>query len=136
MNLFKKYVWSGIVLAMALGSTASRAEAHNISFELPFAARWGGVVLPPGSYRISVPMRMSGPPTIEVSSRSQRVSILVGVEESRPLSNHSYLSLVNIDGTYVVREFHSGASGKVFSFLLPKPIENRAVGVPKAQTTR
>jgi len=136
VSLLTNHIWSGVAFMAALSLTASHANAQHGSFNLPVEARWGNVVLPPGSYRISTPMRVSPPRIIEVSGNGKTVPIMVGVEESQPPSDHSYLWLLNMDGTYVVREFHAGDSGKVFTFLLPKTMDNKLADLRKMQATR
>src|SRR3954452_17760009 len=109
MSLLTNHVLSGVALIAGLGLTASHAYAQHGTFNLPFEAHWGSVALPLGPCRISVPKRMSLPRIIEISSNGRTVSIMAGFEALQPQSDHCYLSLLNIDGTYVVREFNSGA---------------------------
>ena len=136
MSLLTNHRVSGVVLTAALALTASHAKAQHGTFNLPFEAHWGNVVLSPGSYRISVPMQMSSPHMIEISSNGKTVRIPAGFEAPRPQLGHSYLSLVQVNGAYVVREFSSEAYGKVFTFLLPKTLENKVATLRKAQRTR
>jgi hypothetical protein len=136
MNLQTNRVWSGIALLAALSLTPSHAHAQQGSFHLPVEAHWGNVVLPPGFYRISVPMRASWPEIVELSSHGQTVSILPELETSQPASDHSYFSLVQTQGTYAIREFHAGASGKVFTFPVPKTVGHEAADAPQAQALR
>ena len=127
MSLLANHVWSTIALATAFGFTASCADAQHGILNLPFEARWGTVNLSPASYHFSAPMQLPWPQIIELSGNGKTVSIQASLEASQPQSDHSYLSLLNIDGTgtQVVREFHSGAAGKVFTFPLPKPMEKK-----------
>ena len=136
MRFLTKHVWSAVILTTAFGLTAARANAQQGTFHLPFEARWGVFVLPPGSYRFSVPLQMSWPQIVKVSGHGKTVSIPAGIEASQPQSDHSYLSLFNIDGTQVVREFNLGASGKVLTFLPPKMREKKWTDRRKVQTTR
>ena len=136
MSLLTNHVLRGVAFIAALGLTASHAKAQRGTFNLPFEAHWGSVVLPPGPYTISVPLQVSWPRIIEISGHGKTVPILVGIEESQKPSDHSYLSLLNVDGTYVVRKFNSGASGKVFTFLLPRTMENRWADLRKVPTIR
>src|SRR4051794_36797765 len=98
MNLLTNPVWRGLAVLAALSWTASHAQAQQGSFQLSVEAHWGNVVLPPGLYRISVPMRASWPEIMELSSHGKTVSILPELETSQPSSNHSYFSLVQIQG--------------------------------------
>jgi hypothetical protein len=136
MKLLTNPVWSGIALLAALSLTASHAQAQQGTFHLPVEAHWGNIVLPPGLYHFSVPMRASWPEILEISSHGKTISILPELEASQQPSAHSYLSLVNIKGTYVIREFHAGALEKVFTFPLPKTVGNEAAGLHKTQTTK
>jgi hypothetical protein len=136
MGLLTSKVWSGIALIAVLCLTASRANAQHGTFNLPFEARWGTVVLPPGSYQFSIHTQVSWPRIIEVSGNGKTVSISAGIEASQPQSDHSYLLLSSIDGAQVVREFSLGASGKAFTFLPPKTIKQQLADLGKARTTR
>jgi hypothetical protein len=136
MRLLVNPVWSGVALLAAVSLTTSHAQAQHGTFHLPVEAHWGNVVLSPGLYNISVPMRASWPQVMEISSHGKTISILPELEASQLPSDHSYFTLVKINGAYAIREFDSGASGRVFTFLLPKMIENKLVDLHQAPMTR
>ncbi len=135
MNLLTNHVWSGMALLAALSLTPSHAQAQQGSSHLPVEAHWGSVVLPPGFYHISIPRRASWPEMVELSSHGQTLAILPEFETSQPASDHSYVSLVKTQGTYAIREFHAGASGKVFTFPLPKRVEKKFADLRPVPTT-
>ena len=134
MNLQTNRVWSGIALLAALSLTPSHVQAQQGNFYLPVEAHWGNVVLPAGSYRISVPMRATWPEIMEISGQGKTFAILPELEVSRRASGHSHFSLLQINGTYVIREFESGASGKVFTFPVPKTMQTKVADLRQEQT--
>jgi len=106
--------------AVALGLGASQASAQKATFNLPFAARWGSTVLDPGNYTLRVSDTLSAIHTYYLQSESGTKMAVSGIVNYGPASGRSYLKLVNVDGTFYVKEYVSGASGTATQFAVPK----------------
>ena len=111
---------SAFAVALSLG--ASHANAQKATFHLPFEVRWGGTVLQPGNYTLSAPDSLSASRIFYLrgDTRTQMaIPQIVGTDAAS--SRRSYLKLVNVDGTYYVREYVSGAMGTALKFAIPRP---------------
>jgi hypothetical protein len=111
--------------AIALALVASPLNAQQGKFTLPVEAHWGNAVLSPGSYRLSGPSPTSTMGVIYIYGDKKAQMALPVVATPQDLSNHSYLRLVNVNGTYVIREFSSGLTGRSYLFGIPKTLRLR-----------
>lgn len=124
MNRSKKFVTTITLCAIALGLSASIAKADEATFNLPFQARWGRAVLPPGEYTLSVPSAVSGIQVFTLTGNGKTVLFAPSGISYGTQSDRSYLELVNAGGVYTVREFNFGVTGKSFRFPVPKTAAN------------
>jgi hypothetical protein len=119
LNVTRLITVSAFVVALGLG--ASQASAQKATFNLPFEARWGNVVLDPGSYTLSA---ADSPAAIHIyylhSDAGTQMAVPAIVNNEAVASGRSYLKLANVDGTYYVREYVSGATGRAVKFAIPK----------------
>lgn len=128
MSLRMNRAFSLALLAGALGIGASVAHAqgnYKGTFNLPVEAHWGLAVLSPGQYTVVVdPVYM--PSVIRIQGEGQTAQVLTGPVTQLSLSDErGRLKLVNINGTYVVKQFDAGLVGKSFAFATPKAVRNR-----------
>lgn len=126
MNFPGNRALSLMVLAGTLGATASQARAeapYRAKFDLPVEAQWGSAVLPPGHYTISMNTGESFQNVISIRGKSQAVSILAGPSESTS-RGHGQITLLDVDGKYVVSNFVAGSLGRSFTMTLSKEIRN------------
>lgn len=109
--------------AVAFGMIALPLSAQQGKFTLTHEVHWGSAVLPPGDYRLSTPNAAESPFNVMyIYGNGGAQMAMPNITEPRPESNKSYLRLVNVSGTYVVREFSSGAKGKTYLFPIPKTL--------------
>ncbi len=124
---FKNHVMSPTIIVLALGMAAVQAKAEQGKFNLPVQARWGAFVLEPGEYQLSVPQwTASWPERVSLTGNGKTVWILASTEEERRTFDRSSLTLVNVGGRYAVSEFSSKASGKSFTFNVPRAPRHEA----------
>ena len=109
---------SAFVAALGLG--ASQANAQKATFHLPVDARWGSTVLHPGTYTLSAPDSLSVSRIFYLRGDAGTQMAIPEVVSNEAASGRSYLKLVNVDGTYYVREYVSGARGTALKFAIPK----------------
>ncbi len=112
-------------LATAISLIAAPLNAQQGRFNLPYEVHWGNAVLSPGAYRLSGPSVTSPIGILYISGNGQTQMAVPAVTEFGKDSNHSYLKLVNVGGQYVVREFVSGATGRSYTFGIPKTLRLR-----------
>ena len=122
MNFVKNYASSLGVFALAVGLTASQANAQGAkaTFNLPFQAHWGDAVLDPGEYSITLPPTAAGSPILQVSGQGKTIMVVAGIFRPMAQSERSYLRLEDFGQEHVVREFRYGVAGKSFIFSVPK----------------
>ena len=132
MSLQKSYML-GLACAVGLGIAASSANAQVLygKFNLPFEAKWGRAVLQPGEYKIFLPLPTSAVQMINVTGNGKTQYVMTATVDGQRPYGPSLLRLVKVGDAYFVKEFESGAQGKLFSFVTPRapqetPVETEA----------
>ena len=120
MNLSMTRLVTMSAFVAALGLGASQASAQKATFNLPFEARWGTIFLDPGNYTLTAPDSVSGIRIFYLHSDAGTQMAVPTIVGNDVASGRSYLKLVNIDGTYYVQKYVSGATGQAFEFAVPK----------------
>jgi hypothetical protein len=121
MHLSKNILGCAL-LASALSVGSSYAE-QLVNFHLPVPVKWGNSTLEPGNYRMEIPTSTAGVQSVCMRNAQKSVVALplaTSSVEPRALSNKSYLQLVNVNGTYFVRKYISGMTGRTLLFGVPK----------------
>ncbi len=125
MNFFGNRILGVAIGAALMAGAAATASAQQAQFHLPVEAKWGGVVLPPGDYRMSLPDVAMGRSTFVVHGPAGTSLILPTTADaygSRSIPPaKDYLQLVNVDGKYFVKKFEEGSRSLTFFFRTPKP---------------
>ncbi|HEV2495694.1 MAG TPA: hypothetical protein VG204_21760 [Terriglobia bacterium] len=106
--------------ALAFGLSTARGTAQEVyrgEFSLPFEARWGGVTLPAGDYTIDL---RSADQFLVVRSGAKSALILKGAPDTKPVSDHSQLTVVDVDGHKVIKSLEAGQIGLAFDYHVPK----------------
>jgi len=117
-----KWTMSAVILAAAFAGTARQASAqmtehYRGSFKLPFEARFGNVVLQPGSYTVST---LEGARGIRITGDNGHAAILAAGYDVKPGTEKARMILVDSDGMYALETFESGAMGKSLRFVVGK----------------
>jgi hypothetical protein len=130
-----KFAFSAVMLAVALGvvSPLAGAEQYKGTFNLPVETYWGGTILQPGEYTVSLETSVPGVTTLRVSGNGKIATAFVGPVEPRTFTDHGRIVLAEVGGIHALKEFDAGLLGKSFSFALPKAIHGKA-GMPAAVT--
>jgi hypothetical protein len=129
MNFSINRILSLAIGVALLGGAAVSASAAE--FYLPFEAKWGGVVLAPGNYQVTLPERSLGKTTFLVRGETS-ASFIQPMSGSdfgvypQPASG-PYLQLVKVDGEYFVKKYEAGWGGLTFFFKTPKPIHREKI---------
>jgi hypothetical protein len=123
-----KWTMSAVMLAGAFASQASAQSQHyRGAFKLDFEARFGNVVLQPGSYTVST---LEGAKGIRITGDKGHVSILAAGYDLKPQAENARMILVDSNGMYALQSFESGAMGKALHFNVAKnprgPVERAA----------
>jgi hypothetical protein len=124
MSIFVKRIFNSALLAVMAGVGAAQA-GQQATFHLPFEAKWGSVVLPPGDYRLETPELSIGPHQFFVKGQEacgyiapMSTDVDFGGERR---SGKTYLRLVKVDGMFYVTKYEAGPRGITFTFKVPKP---------------
>ncbi|HZS53820.1 MAG TPA: hypothetical protein VFA65_05420 [Bryobacteraceae bacterium] len=109
------------VAAAALACTGVMQAAEQGTFHLTNEIHWGKAVLEPGDYRMVLPAPGLRQPHFRIEGRSGMIFELPLTTGFQSYSDSNYLKLVKVDGNYFIQAFSSGATGKTFTFSVPKP---------------
>jgi hypothetical protein len=117
-----KLTLSAAILAAAFAGTASQVSAqtpqhYRGAFKLPFEARFGNVVLQPGSYTVST---LEGARGVRITGDKTSVSLLARGYDAKPENARGRLILVDSNGMYALQTFESGTMGGALEFLVVK----------------
>jgi len=128
MDLQKKLRFGvGIFLTVLVISALplSAQQVYKATFELPFTAQWNRTILEPGEYTVTVEqglamrlIRVQGP-------RVTAVTVASSYNEE-PLAEEGRLTFANVDGVYLLEQFHAGTLGQSFSFDRPKALQRQS----------
>jgi hypothetical protein len=121
MNLQKKLSFGLLALAVALVVSSVPANAQQLykaSFNLPFEAQLGTVVVEPGEYTITVEEAL-GQKVIRLHGPGD-LAILAGPSSPEPVADNGRLTFVSINGVYTLKKFDASAIGKSFIFPVHK----------------
>jgi hypothetical protein len=125
MNFFANRMSCIAMVATCLCASAVSASAQQVTFRLPFEARWAGVRCPPGDYQVILPERYLGKTTFLVrgpAGASFIVPMTVDTYDTHAGSPMgAYLQLVKVDSEYFVRKYEAGSGRLTFYFKTPKP---------------
>jgi hypothetical protein len=125
-----QYALGAALLAAAFGLTTPQANAqqgYKGTFNLPFETYWGGTVLEPGHYTVSVESPTMSMRVLRVTGDGGTATILTGPSELMDGSSHGRLVLAHLNGTYAIQQFDAGGLGRSFTFTLPKAFHDKAV---------
>ena len=123
MNFRMHYTLGAALVALALGVTAPSANAqenYKGTFNLPFETHWGGAVLQPGEYTVSIEGGVYGPKIIRVRGNGQVATALAPAYEVKPVTDSGHLKLVKVGGVYTLYRLDAGLIGQSYTFSLPK----------------
>lgn len=128
-----------VPLAVYLSAGLGNAQnAYQGRFTLPFEARWQNVVLPAGTYTLSM-YSTAAPCRLVVRGAGQSVMISGVSSDTKPLSDTSQLLLVRSGDSYIVRSLEAGPIGLDIDYRVGSgkathmatvsvPIEHASVG--------
>jgi len=114
-------------MALALCLAASQGKAQGTykgQFTLPFEARWGIAVLPPGDYTISMDLDAANR-FLVVRGEGKTALILGIVTDRKDISDHSQLTLVKTASSYRVQTLEAGEAGITLTYSVPKSKRDR-----------
>ena len=122
MDLRRTRLLNISVFAIALSLSALQAKAQQATFSLPFEVHWGSAVLEPGEYRLSAPQATPSIRVFYLYGHGTTQMALSATTATDPELRSSYLQLVRVGDTYFVHEYISAATGRRFTFSVPKTI--------------
>jgi hypothetical protein len=121
MHLSKNMI--GFALLASVLSVGSSFAEQLVNFRLPVPVKWGSTMLEPGDYRMELPSSSLGIQSVCMKNATKAVvalPLVTGGADPSKVSEKSHLQLVNVNGTYFVRKFTSGVTGRTLLFAIPK----------------
>ena len=116
----------------ALASTVTMQAAPQGKFHLSTPAYWGQAKLPAGDYTIVMPAPSLGHSGFLIEGDNKTVfEYPLVTNTTGEYSASNILKLSEYDGNYYIREFASGATGKTFTFPVPKAIRRQEMASGK-----
>ncbi|MGA3189505.1 MAG: hypothetical protein ABSF22_20560 [Bryobacteraceae bacterium] len=115
-----KWTLSAAMLAAALATAPhanAQSEHYRGTFKLPFEARFGKVVLPPGSYMVAT---LEGAKGIRITGENGNVALIAADYNLNPMTGKAKMILVDSDGMYALQSFESPTMGAALRFLVVK----------------
>ena len=124
MSHFINRLFTSSVFAFLFASTAATASAQQARFHLPFEARWGSLVLPPGDYTVQLPRPSEGRPEVLVEGPAAGFVMPesrddYGARGPAP-SAKEYLELTKVGDVYFVTKYQDGLEATTFYFKMPQ----------------
>ena len=111
-----KWTLSAVMLAASVVASA-QSQRYRGTFQLPFEARFGNVVLQPGSYTVST---LEGARGIRITGDKGKASILAAGYDLEPGNEKARMILVDAGGTYALQSFEARGMGVALQFLVVK----------------
>jgi hypothetical protein len=124
MSYFVNRILSFALFTVLVGATAATASAQQASFHLPFEAKWGSLVLPPGDYTVHLPEPALG--SREVLVQGPAVGFIMALTADNyggriaAPPNGDYLKLVKIGDTFYVAKYEEASMDTTLFFKTPK----------------
>jgi hypothetical protein len=113
-----KWTLTAVTLAASFAGIASaQSEHYRGSFTLPVEARFGNVVLQPGSYKIAT---LEGAKGLRITGETGNVALLAAGYDVEPGTAKARMILVESGGMYTLQRFESGSMGKALNFVVEK----------------
>ena len=145
MSYLPKRISTIVCFTFLLAATAATASTQQAHFRLPFEAKWGTLVLPPGDYTIQAPQLTTTQMAPEVIIRGPVVGIVMTVASDAyggrvtRTRDNEYLQLTKVGGVFCVTEYHDGSEETNFYFRAPKPgpedtASREVVNIPVGRT--
>lgn len=108
-----------VTLAVGLSTATGKAqEQYKGTFTLPFQAQWGPLTLPAGDYTID--LQSSADSFLVVRGEGKSAFLLKGAVSTKPLSDYSQLTIVDVDGHEVITSLEAGPIGFAFNYSVRK----------------
>ncbi len=118
LKLVKHIALVALILCFSAG-VGKAQDAYKGKFTLPFEAHWGSAVLPAGDYTISIPSA-TAPYLLYIRGEGKTAIILANGADTKAVSDHSQLTLVNTGGKHAIRMLEAGQLGLTFDYAVPK----------------
>jgi hypothetical protein len=110
-------------LAIALAGGLANAQDIEGKFNLPFTARWGGVVLTPGQYSFTYDaVTLGGISFITVRRGTRNLGMIMpcGLASESQSRGRSHLTATLTDGSYRITSLELSDQGIGLRFAIPK----------------
>jgi hypothetical protein len=124
------------LVALALCATAvmgKSQDSYQGTFTLPFEAHWAGATLPAGEYTISIPT-VTTSYLLYVRGQGKSAIIMAAASNTKAVSDHSHLTVVNTGGREAITSLEAGQLGMTFDYAVFKSKATAESNETKAET--
>ena len=126
---------AALALAGSLAGTAKAQANASGSFTLPFEAKWGNAVLPPGDYTFSVKSVNAQTEALYLVTFTPKGGSGVTIASLRDLGTgvgeKNMLVAVRTGGRHRIRSLHLPVANLVVSFAVPKEERTQIARAPQ-----
>lgn len=123
MNANRSYRFFALLalalLVVSLAPTSASAQAFKASFTLPVETRWGGVVLPPGTYSVTLNSQ-AFPSIARIDGEGAHFFVMPSIVDSGQALGPSKLVIARSGGRARIRSLYMGTLGTTFWYPAPK----------------
>ncbi len=123
MNANRSFRFLGLMalglLAASLAPATASAHAFKAYFTLPVETVWGQVVMPPGTYSITLDSQ-AFPNLVEIEGKSVHFLVMPSVVDVGQTSDSSKLYLVRTEGRGRIRSLQLGSLGATYWYAPPR----------------
>ena len=126
---------AALAVAGICASTANAQAKAAGSFTLPFQAKWGNAVLPPGDYTFSVQSANAASGTaylVTLAPKGRRGETITSVQDlGARTGEKNMLVAVRSGGSYRITSLHLPIAKLVVNFAVPKDERTRIAAAPQ-----
>ena len=126
MNQLPDRILTIAFLTILIVGTAAKAFAQQAHFHLPFDAKWGSLVLPPGDYTVQVTKPTTTATATEAIVRGPIDGFILPVsseyfgDRTAAPPDSDFLQLVKVGDVYFVTKYQEGSQTTTLHFRTPK----------------
>jgi hypothetical protein len=117
LKLFTKLATTALALG-ALTTSGNAQNAYQGKFTLPFETHWGSATLPAGDYTFTL-SSASSPYTLYIQGQAGSAIIRASSADSKVISGHAQLNLVDIANVQNVQTFEAPELGLTLIYATP-----------------
>jgi len=123
---------AALALAGSFAGTANAQAKAAGSFTLPFEAKWGNAVLPPGDYTFSVTSTSGAAYLVTFAAKGRSGETIISMKDlGARIGEKNVLVAVRTGGRYRIRSLNLPVANLVVNFAVPKEERTLIAAAPQ-----